>query len=96
MYTAACFLSETGHMDRLVAMSYKGESIQLLNDHLRSKSAPSDEAVVAVVQLILDEWCWGETDDLQAHLCGLAEMIRLRDGFRNLGLHGLISKLAIT
>lgn len=96
IYTAACFLNQTGHLDERVTMAHKGQSIRLLNDHLRSESSSSDEVIAAVIQLIVNEWCWGETNDLRAHLRGLREMIRLRGGFRSLGLHGLISKLAIT
>ena len=95
IYTSACFLNETGHLDRMVAMAHKGQAIRMLNDHLRSKSSTSDEAITAVIQLILDEWYWGETGDLRAHLRGLREMIRLRGGLRNLGMHGMISKLAL-
>jgi hypothetical protein len=39
---------------------------------------------------------WGNTNDLRAHLSGLRDMIKCRGGFRTLGLHGLISKLAIS
>ena len=68
----------------------------MLNEHLRSKSSTTDVAIAAVTQLILDEWYWGEANDLRAHLRGLREMIRLRGGFRNLGLNGMIAKLVIT
>ncbi|KAK1829115.1 hypothetical protein QBC39DRAFT_374106 [Podospora conica] len=95
-YTAACFLSETGHVDTTRAMDYKGYAIKRLNEHIRSTSLPSDEGITGVIQLIIDEWLWGDTNDLRAHLTGLHDMIRLRGGFRTLGLHGLISKLAIT
>ncbi|KAJ9141711.1 Oleate activated transcription factor 3 [Pleurostoma richardsiae] len=96
IYTAACFLNETGHLDRTVVMSHKGMAIRMLNDHLRSKTATSDEAIAGVTQLIMDEWYWGEDRDLRAHLRGLREMIRLRGGFRSLGLNGLLAKLVIS
>lgn len=96
IYTSACFLNETGYMDKTVAMAHKGQAIGLLNEHIHSQSCLSDEAIAGITQLILDEWYWGETNDLRAHLRGLREMIRLRGGFRSLGLHGLISKMAIT
>ena len=95
IYTSACFLNETGHLDKMVAMAHKGQAIRLLNEHLRSKASTSDEAITAVIQLIMDEWYWGETGDLRAHLRGLREMIRLRGGLRNLGMNGMISKLAV-
>ncbi|KAK4230276.1 hypothetical protein QBC38DRAFT_507611 [Podospora fimiseda] len=96
VYTAACFLSDTGHLDRTAAMAYKGQAIELLNKHLHSQLSTSDEGVAGVIQLIIDEWHWGNQPDLEAHLRGLREMIKIRGGFRTLGLHGLISKLAIT
>ncbi|KAK3325148.1 hypothetical protein B0H66DRAFT_599332 [Apodospora peruviana] len=96
IYTAAGLLSQTGHIEGTVAMAHKGHAIKLLNEHLRSRSSTSDEGIAGVVQLIVNEWYWGDANDLQAHLRGLREMIKLRGGFRTLGLHGLISKLAIT
>ena len=96
IYTAACFLSDTGHIDTTVAMAHKGHAIQMLNEHIQSASVPSDEGITGVVQLIVDEWYWGDPNHLHTHLRGLREMIKLRGGFQTLGLHGLISKLAIT
>ncbi|GAB1313810.1 hypothetical protein MFIFM68171_04020 [Madurella fahalii] len=96
IYTAACFLSDTGHVQRTVAIAHKGHVIKLLNEHIRSQPSTSDEVIAGVVQLIVDEWHWGNTNDLRAHLRGLRDMIRCRGGFRTLGLYGLISKLAIT
>ncbi|KXX74417.1 Oleate activated transcription factor 3 [Madurella mycetomatis] len=95
-YTAACFLTDTGHVQRTVAMAHKGDVIRLLNEHIRSQHSTNDEVIAGVVQLIVDEWHWGNANDLRAHLRGLRGMIRSRGGFRTLGLHGLISKLAIT
>lgn len=96
IYTAACLLSETGHIDWTVAMAHKGYAIQLLNEHIASTPSPSDEGITGVIQLIVDEWYWGDTNELRAHLRGLREMIKIRGGLRTLGLHGLISKLAVT
>jgi len=96
VYTAAGFLNQTGHIDQTVAMASKCHAIGLLNDHLGSKSLPSDEGIAGVVQLIVNEWYWGDTNDLRAHMRGLREMIKLRGGFGHIALHGLISKLAIT
>ncbi|KAK3328530.1 hypothetical protein B0T19DRAFT_449970 [Cercophora scortea] len=96
IYTAAGFLSQTGHIDGTVVMAHKGRAIGLLNEHLRSQASTSDEEVASIVQIIVNEWYWGDANDLRAHLRGLREMIKFRGGFRTLGLHGLISKLAIT
>ncbi|KAK4201592.1 hypothetical protein QBC40DRAFT_171071 [Triangularia verruculosa] len=96
VYTAACFLADSGHVERTAAMKHKGEVIELVNKHLSSQLSTSDESITGVIQLVLNEWHWGNDVDLRAHLTGLREMIRVRGGFRTLGLHGLISKLAIT
>ncbi|KAK0745415.1 hypothetical protein B0T21DRAFT_381415 [Apiosordaria backusii] len=96
VYTAACFLADSGHVDRTAAMAHKGQVIELMNMQLSSQLPTSDEGITGVIQLVLNEWHWGNEPDLRAHLRGLREMIRIRGGFRTLGLHGLISKLAIT
>ncbi|KAL2175860.1 uncharacterized protein P884DRAFT_278995 [Thermothelomyces heterothallicus CBS 202.75] len=96
IYSAACFLTDTGHVDRTVAMAHKGHVFRLLNEHIRSRVPTTDEVIAGVLQIILNEWLWGNTDDLRAHLRGLRDMIKCRGGFRMLGLHGLISKLAIS
>jgi hypothetical protein len=97
LYTSSCFLNETGHAPRTVMMAHKGEAIRMLNEHLRSgPRQTSDSAIAGVVQLIVDEWYWGETQDLRAHLRGLREMIRLRGGFAQLGMSGFLAKNAIT
>ncbi|TLD26715.1 hypothetical protein PspLS_05284 [Pyricularia sp. CBS 133598] len=97
IYTASCFLVETGTLDKTVAMAHKGLAIRMLNELLRSPAdSTSDEAIAAVIQMILDEWYWGDSsNDLQAHLRGLREMIRLRGGIQNLGMDGLVGKLAV-
>ncbi|WDK20761.1 hypothetical protein CGRA01v4_12049 [Colletotrichum graminicola] len=57
---------------------------------------PSDAAIAGVIQLTVTEWYWGETeDDLRYHLKGLRGMIRLRGGFNQLGMNGLLAKNAI-
>ncbi|PKS07492.1 hypothetical protein jhhlp_006096 [Lomentospora prolificans] len=97
LYTSACFLNETGHMPKTAVMAHKGKAIGMLNKHLRSQNHQTGDAVIAgVVQLIVDEWYWGDTDDLRAHMRGLREMIRIRGGFYNLGMDGLLAKLVIS
>jgi hypothetical protein len=96
LYTSACFLNETGHVPRTIVMAHKGQAIRMLNEHLRSEfSQTSDAAIAGVIQLIVDEWYWGETQDLRAHLRGLREMIRSRGGFSHLGMNGFLAKNAI-
>ncbi|KAK3498990.1 uncharacterized protein B0T23DRAFT_5531 [Neurospora hispaniola] len=94
--TAAGWLHVAGIIDTTVAMAHKGQAIALLNEHIKSSLVAGDEGIAGVVQLIINEWYWGEKQSLHAHMGGLCEMIKLRGGFRTLGLNGLISKLAIT
>jgi hypothetical protein len=56
IYSAACFLTDTGHVERTVAMAHKGHVFKLLNEHIRSQVSASDEVIAAVVQLVVDEW----------------------------------------
>ncbi|GKT60795.1 hypothetical protein ColTof3_08134 [Colletotrichum tofieldiae] len=57
---------------------------------------PSDAAIAGVIQLTVAEWYWGESeDDLRYHLRGLRGMVRLRGGFNELGMNGLLAKNAI-
>ncbi|KAL1906185.1 hypothetical protein Sste5344_008021 [Sporothrix stenoceras] len=106
IYTSACFLHETGHLDKMVAVTHKGRAIDMLNAQLQGGSSTSgdggpaststsDDAITAVIQLVMDEWYWGQTQNLHAHLRGLREMIRLRGGLQNLGMNGLVRKLAM-
>lgn len=98
IYTSACFLNETSRgqlLDNTTAMSHKCRAIRMLNEHLQMRGSTTDEAIAAVMQLMLNEWHWGNMDDLKAHLCGLKEMVRLRGGFGALGMGGLLAKLVI-
>ncbi|KAK1728842.1 uncharacterized protein BDZ83DRAFT_103871 [Colletotrichum acutatum] len=57
---------------------------------------PGDAAIAGVIQLTVAEWYWGESDqDLRYHLMGLRDMIRVRGGFNQLGMDGLLAKNAI-
>jgi len=83
-------------MPKMAVMAHKGKAIAMLNNQLRSHNYQTGDAVIAgVVQLIVDEWYWGDTDDLKAHMRGLREMIRIRGGFHTLGMNGLLAKLVI-
>ncbi|KAF7534705.1 hypothetical protein G7054_g6019 [Neopestalotiopsis clavispora] len=82
IYTVACFLTETRHLDKQQSILIKGQTIRMLNDRLRSpEDAISDTAIAGVCQMIVDE-------------C-MRHMIQLRGGYQNLGLEGLLSKMII-
>ncbi|KAF3760978.1 hypothetical protein M406DRAFT_268085 [Cryphonectria parasitica EP155] len=95
IYTSACFQGEMGNIESTTAVAHKCRAIEMLTEHLQSRGSTTDEAIAGVMQLMLNEWYWGNTDDLRAHLTGLREMVRLRGGFGNLGLGGLLARLVI-
>lgn len=88
-------MSEVGNIESTTAVAHKCRAIEMLTEHLRSRGSTTDEAIAAVMQFMINEWYWGNLDDLKAHLTGLREMIRLRGGFASLGLGGLLAKLVI-
>lgn len=98
IYTSSCFLLESTNgqlIDNPTTMTHKCHAIRKLNEHLQTRGSTTDEAIAGGMQLMLNEWYWGNIDDLQAHLSGLKEMVRSRGGFGSLGLGGLLSKLVI-
>lgn len=96
LFTSACFLNETGHLPKPVVVALRSLVYQSLNDRLRSpESQTSDTAILAVADMVLDEWYWGRTQDLCAHMTGLRAMIRMRGGLKDLGMHGYIAKMII-
>lgn len=96
LFTSACFLNETGHLPKTIVVALRGLVFQSLNNALRRPEAQtSDAAVLAVAEMILDEWYWGRTQDLHAHTNGLKTMIRMRGGLQPLGMHGYTSKMIL-
>lgn len=96
LYTSACFLKELGHVPKTLTMAYKGTVYQMLNKSLcTDKAQCSDGVVLAVSQLVIDEWYWGATSDLKAHMLGLKTIIRMRGGLQELGMHGFLAKLIL-
>ncbi|KAF4984960.1 hypothetical protein FDECE_16944 [Fusarium decemcellulare] len=96
LFTSSCFLSETGHIPKIIAMTHKGKVYELLNSQLRDEaSQTSDASVLGVVQMVADSWYWGATPDLKAHIRGLKQMIKMRGGLSQLGLHGYLAKMII-
>lgn len=96
LFTSACFLNETGHLPKTVVVALRGLVYQHLNQNLRShKDQTTDAAILAVAEMVLDEWYWGATHELYAHLNGLKTMIRMRGGLQGLGMHGFLAKLIL-
>lgn len=77
-------------------MAYKGVVYNALNQSLSVESTQcSDAVVLAVAQLIMDEWYWGATKDLRTHIHGLQMIVRMRGGLQELGMHGYLAKLLL-
>lgn len=92
---SATWLVRLRLMPAQAAMALKGQAIHTLNAYLRSPASATYEAISAVSQLILNDWYFGETRDMQAHLRGLRELVRLRGGFEDPGVNRLVSKTAL-
>jgi hypothetical protein len=93
LFTSACFFSETGHIPKILAMMHKGKAYHMLNEQLRTEETQvSDASILGVTQMVVDSWYWGATTDLKAHIRGLKQMIQMRGGLANLGLHGYLAK----
>ena len=94
LYVSASTLTATQQVDPKSLMVLKGQAIHALNQDLLSGSV-SDEAISGVSQFILNEWYFGRTFDMEAHLKGLRQMVLIRGGFDALGVRGLLSKIAL-
>ncbi|KPM36002.1 hypothetical protein AK830_g10582 [Neonectria ditissima] len=96
LFTSACFFSETGHIPKTLALLHKGKVYSMLNQQLRDPAAQtSDTCILGVAQMVIDSWYWGATADLNTHILGLKQMIAMRGGLNELGLHGFLSKTII-
>lgn len=95
LYTSACFLFGGKATEHAIIVALKSRAIGMLNQYLRNEThRASDEAIAASLHLILDEWYWGQRQDLKTHLRGLKGMISVRGGIGGLGMGGVLGKLA--
>jgi Fungal specific transcription factor domain len=82
-----------------LVLSYKITAIELLNEKLCSSKGleeqVSNEAICAVAILASIEWYWSEFEVVEKHLKGLAEMVRLRGGLGELGLHEFLKRMIL-
>jgi nitrogen regulatory protein PII len=71
-------------------------SIQILYNMMATpETATSDEAIEAVVRLVLSDICYGEAGDLRVHVDGVHEMVTLRGGLQALGREGRLAKMLL-
>jgi hypothetical protein len=72
----------------VVVLSYKVKIINMLNSMLNDREkATSDEAMTAVISLIIREWYERNSEGALQHMRGLNEMMRLRGGLHIWGMH---------
>lgn len=99
IYTSACFLNEmegrSSLIDNTTAVARKVRAIGMLHEQLQTHGSTTDEAISCVMQLMLNEWYWGNMDDLKAHSRGLRDMVREKGDIGKVGLGGLLAKLVI-
>jgi hypothetical protein len=68
----------------------------MLNEIIQSQDRSTcDEAVTAVVYFTTNEWYWGRKKNVQAHIGGLREMLRLRGGLEVVGMNVFLRKMII-
>jgi hypothetical protein len=56
---------------------------------------PSDGVIEAVVKLVMADLCYGEIQDVEVHIHGAREMVRLRGGLAALGRNGTLGKMVL-
>ncbi|KAK0723465.1 hypothetical protein B0T26DRAFT_801986 [Lasiosphaeria miniovina] len=96
MFVATCMLGERVVMDRGTMIAARGNAIRTLHKMLSSpQSSTTDEAIAAVVKLVVNDLCYGETQHLRLHIDGVREMTRLRGGLTSLGMNGSLAKMVI-
>ncbi|KAL7952108.1 hypothetical protein V8C42DRAFT_26437 [Trichoderma barbatum] len=96
LYTAVCFLKETGRVPKMLVWAYKGVVHRMLNEHLSStRMQTGDAAIMGAAQMVMDSWYWGTTEELRAHMSGLKTMIRMRGGLQDLGMGGFLAKTVL-
>jgi hypothetical protein len=55
----------------------------------------SDNAIEAVVKLVMADLCYGEIQDLGVHIHGTREMVKLRGGLDTLGTNTALSRMVL-
>ncbi|KAE9362790.1 hypothetical protein N431DRAFT_490268 [Stipitochalara longipes BDJ] len=102
IYTTAAIQSESLKIPpnkNPLVLSYKLAAIRLLKEKLQSKKGLDEqignEAICAVAILVSMEWYWSEFEVIEKHLKGLVEMIRLRGGLGELGLHEFLKRMIL-
>lgn len=91
-----CRLSAKAIVNRDAVLAARCSAIQNLHAVLaQPEKCISDEAVAAVVRLVLSDLSAGETQELGVHMDGIREMARLRGGLTALGMDGNLAKTAL-
>ena len=83
-------------MDRDAVLAARFSAIQKLHAMLAlPETCMSDDAIAAVVNLVVSDLCAGETQELRLHIDGAREMTRLRGGVFALGMDGNVAKMVL-
>ncbi|KAK4188856.1 hypothetical protein QBC35DRAFT_381560, partial [Podospora australis] len=79
--------------DRDTVLTARCHAVTALHEQFnRSESAMSNETIAAVVKLVVNDLCYGETGEIRVHVNGLHEMARARGGLLFLGRDGVLAK----
>ncbi|KAG7288339.1 hypothetical protein NEMBOFW57_007870 [Staphylotrichum longicolle] len=91
-----CGLRAKTIVNRDAILAARCSAIQNLHAILaQPETCIGDDAVAAVVRLVMSDLCAGETQELGVHMDGIREMTRLRGGLTALGMDGNLTKTAL-
>jgi hypothetical protein len=99
IFTASCYQAQAQNIPQgkcALSLSYKAKAIKLLNEMMKSKETSiNDEAITCVVYLVFNEWYWSAYQNVEQHMKGLRQMVRLRGGLGELGKGGFLRKMVL-
>lgn len=99
IFTSACYQAEVQKIPPSkspIVLKYKVKIISMLNEMLtRQSTAVSVEAVVVVIYMMTNEWCWSNYGSAQAHMQGLKQMVKMRGGIEKFGMGDFVRQMIL-
>jgi hypothetical protein len=100
IFSSACYQAEAQRSSpekAALALGYKTKSLRLLNEMLSDpKLATSNEAIGAVVNIMITEWYWNNHEVVKQHMEGLVQIIKLKGGLDELGPGHCLREMILT
>ena len=100
IFSSACYQAEAQRSSPekvALALGYKTTSLHLLNEMLSDpRLATSNEAIGAVVNIVITEWYWNNHEVVKQHMEGLVQIIKLKGGLDELGPGHCLREMILT